>query len=140
MKKLVLFLVAVLLTLPVLADDGRVIPFEKLPQPAKVLLKKYFVDQAPLIVKADWDDFEVIYENGVKVEFDKRGEWKDFDCRYTAVPEELVPGPIKAQVTASYPGATIIKLKRDRRGYEVKLDNGLEIEFNKSFTIVDIDD
>ena len=37
-------------------------------------------------------------------------------------------------------GATIIKLDRDRRGYDVKLNNGMELEFNKKFEIVDIDD
>ena len=37
-------------------------------------------------------------------------------------------------------GATIIKLDRDRRGYDVKLNNGTELEFNKKFEIVDIDD
>ena len=37
-------------------------------------------------------------------------------------------------------GATIIKLDRDRRGYDVKLNNGMELEFNKNFEIVDIDD
>ena len=37
-------------------------------------------------------------------------------------------------------GATVIKLDRDRRGYDVKLNNGMELEFNKKFEIVDIDD
>ena len=33
-----------------------------------------------------------------------------------------------------------IKIDRDRRGYDVKLNNGMEIEFDKKFNVVDIDD
>ena len=40
----------------------------------------------------------------------------------------------------TFPGATVIKLDRDRRGYDLKLNNGMELEFNKKFEIVDIDD
>ena len=29
---------------------------------------------------------------------------------------------------------------RDRRGYDVELDNGLDLEFDSSFRLVDIDD
>ena len=45
-----------------------------------------------------------------------------------------------AHVKATFPDAIIIKLDRDRRGYEVKLSNGLEIEYNKKFQVVDIGD
>jgi len=33
-----------------------------------------------------------------------------------------------------------IKIDRDRRGYDVKLNNGMEIEFDKKINVVDIDD
>ena len=58
----------------------------------------------------------------------------------SAVPDVLVPEQIKAQVNARYPGAVIIRLKKDRTGYDIKLSNGLDIEFNKRFVITDIDD
>ena len=31
-------------------------------------------------------------------------------------------------------------MDRDRRGYDVELDNGLDLEFNKKFQMVEIDD
>ena len=39
---------------------------------------------------------------------------------------------IKAHVKATFPGAVITKIDRNRRGYEVKLSNGLEMEYNKA--------
>lgn len=120
--------------------DERPISYDQLPQAAKAFLAQHFPDRTPLLVQADWEDYEVIYDNGEKVEFTKKGDWKKIDCRMSAVPDVLVPEQIKAQVNARYPGAVIIRLKKDRTGYDIKLSNGLEIEFNKRFVITDIDD
>ncbi|MBO7138047.1 MAG: PepSY-like domain-containing protein, partial [Bacteroidaceae bacterium] len=97
-------------------------------------------DKMPLIITVDWDDYKVIYQSGEKVEFDKKGNWKDLDCKVSAVPTALIPEQIKTNVKATFPAATIIKLDRDRRGYDVKLNNGMEIEFDKNFRVVDLDD
>ena len=82
----------------------------------------------------------VMYDSGEKVEFDKQGNWKDFDCRTSQVPAALIPEQIKTHIRATFPGTTIIKLDRNRRGYEVKLNNGLEVEYNRTFQVIDIDD
>ena len=142
MKKSLFALLAFVLTIcmPAKADNDRVITFEQLPAQAQTLLKQHFADKVPLIVTVDWDDYKVIYQSGERVEFDKKGNWKEFDCKVSAVPTALIPEPIKANVKTTFPGATIIKLDRDRRGYDVKLNNGIELEFNKNFQVVDIDD
>jgi ATP-dependent exoDNAse (exonuclease V) alpha subunit len=56
------------------------------------------------------------------------------------VPQELIPEQIKANIANSFPGAIILKIDRNRRGYEVKLNNGLEVEFSPDFQVIDIDD
>lgn len=142
MKKCMFILWAFVLTmcLPVMADNDRVITFDQLPAQAQALLKKHFADKTPLIVTVDWDDYKVMYQSGEKVEFNKKGDWKEFDCKVSNVPTELIPEQIKTNVKTTFPGAIIIKLSRDRRGYEVKLNNGLELEYNKKFQVVDIDD
>ncbi|MBR6933468.1 MAG: PepSY-like domain-containing protein [Bacteroidales bacterium] len=142
MKQLKFILLAVLaltLSLPSCADD-RPISFEQLPQAVRNFLAQYFPNKTPLLVLEDWDDYEVTYENGEKAEFTKKGDWKKIDCRMSAVPDVLIPEQIKTQVKARYPEAVIIRLKKDRTGYDIKLSNGLEIEFNKRFVITDIDD
>ena len=104
------------------------------------MLKQYFANKVPLVITMDWDDYTIVYDSGEKVEFDKQGNWKDIDCRSSFVPTELIPEQIKANIKTSFPGTTIIKLDRNRRGYEVKLNNGLEIEFNRDYQVIDIDD
>ena len=128
MKKSLIIILAFVMTmcLTVKADNDRVITFEQLPAEAQTMLKSYFADKVPLVITVDWDDYTVIYQSGEKVEFDKKGNWKDLNCKTSAVPTALIPEQIK--------------LDRDRRGYDVKLNNGMELEFNKNFEIVDIDD
>lgn len=142
MKKKIVMMLAFVLTMcmPMKADNDRVITFDQLPVQAQTLLKQHFADKVIMIVTVDYDDYTVMYQSGEKVEFDKRGNWKDFNCKTSAVPTALIPVQIKAHVNATFPGTTIIKLDRDRRGYDVKLNNGLELEYNKNFQVVEIDD
>ncbi|MBP5316038.1 MAG: PepSY-like domain-containing protein [Muribaculaceae bacterium] len=141
MKKLLFVLAAmVAFCFSAKADHDQVITFNQLPQQAQTLLKKHFAEKVPLIVTMDWDDYTVVYESGEKVEFDKQGNWKEFNCKTSKVPTALIPEQIKAHVHATFPGTTILKLDRNLRGYEVKLNNGLEIEYSRTFQVVDIDD
>lgn len=128
------------MSMSMMADNDRVITFEQLPAPAQTLLKKYFADKVVLIATVDFDDYKVMYQSGEKIEFDKKGNWKELDCKTSAVPTDLIPEQIMTHPKATFPDAIIIKLDRDRRGYEVKLSNGLEIEYNKKFQVVDIGD
>lgn len=140
MKKFALFVAAMLLlSIPTFADEGRIIPFEQLPEASQALLKKHFADKTPMVVKVDWEEYEVIYQSGEKVEFDLSGNWKEVNCRFYAVPAELVPEQIQAQMKQQYPDAVIVKLKRGPRGYDINLSNRMEIEFNRDFVIVDMD-
>ena len=120
-------------------DDDRVITFEQLPQAAQAFHKAHFAAKAPLLVTADWDDFTIRYESGDKVEFDRSGNWKDIECYNSKVPTEAIPEQISAYLSQNYPGKSVIKLERHRSVYEVKLNNGMEIEFNRNFQVIDVD-
>lgn len=140
MKKSMFALVAMLLLLCVSAQaNDRVITFDQLPQSAQTLVKTHFADKVPLVITADYDDYEILFESGEKIEFSRKGEWKDIECKTSAVPVALIPEQIKASIAKSFPAATIVCISRDRRGYEVELNNGLDVEFNKKFQVIEID-
>ena len=120
-------------------DDDRVITYQQLPQAAQTFLKQNFAKKVPLVVTADWDDYTIVYESGEKVEFDKKGNWKDIECRASKVPANLVPDQINAYLKKNYPGKSVVKLERRRMGYEVRINNGMEIEFNRNFQVIDVD-
>ena len=120
-------------------DDDRVITYDQLPQAAQTFLKQHFTKKAPLLVTVDWDDYTIRYESGEKVEFDKKGQWKDIECYSSKVPVNVIPEQINTYLKKNYPGKSVIKIERHRSVYEVKLNNGMEIEFNRNFQVVDVD-
>ena len=141
MKKIMILLAAVLVvTFSAKADHDQIINFNQLPQTAQTLLKQHFAGKVPLVITMDWDDYTIVYDSGESVEFDKEGNWKEFDCRTSQVPSALIPEEIKKHIRATFPGTTILDLDRNRLGYEVKLNNGLEVEYDRNFQVIDIDD
>ena len=75
----------------------------------------------------------------IEVEFTKNGEWKDVECKYGEVPAAIVPQQIRDYVAKNYPDRKITAIDRDRRDYEVELDNGLDLKFDLKFRLIDID-
>ena len=138
--KAIVLLVVMLVSFNARADHDQVITYDQLPEVAQAFLKQYFADKVPLVVTVDWDDYAIRYSSGEKVEFDKKGDWKEISCRMSQVPAELIPEPIKTHINATFPGSKILKIDRNRRGYEVKLNNGLEVEYSPTFQVIDIDD
>lgn len=127
------------------ADErDRVITKEQLPTAAQSLLTTHFSGLKISLVKEDCEfisrNYEVIFTDGTKVEFTRNGEWKELDCRKSAVPAALIPASIKNFVTERYPDAKILQIDRDSNDYEVKLSNKLELTFDKKYNIIDIDD
>lgn len=126
------------------AGNDKVISFSQLPAAAKQIVKKNFTGKTVALVKMESDltgkSYEVIFNSGDKIEFDRNGNWTDISCKSSQVPVLLVPAAIKNYVHKNYPGAAIKTIEKDRGGYEVKLSNRLEITFNKNFNVTDIDD
>lgn len=151
MKKLIFAAVALFVCVsPVCAaasgdwSDDRPIKYAELPAEAKAFVDEYFAKEKVSHVIRDRDvlstDYKVVFVSGAKVEFDGSGKWTEVDCRYTKVPEKIVPQAIRSYVKESYPEGTIIEIKRDRWEWEVKLTGGLELTFNNEFRLTDIDD
>ena len=139
-KFFLLMAMVMTMSLNVMADDDdRVITYDQLPQAAQTFLKTHFATKVPLLVTADWDDFTIRYESGEKIEFNRSGEWKDIECYNSKVPADAVPEQIYTYLNQNYPGKSVIKIERHRSVYEVKLNNGMEIEFNRNFQVLDVD-
>ena len=111
--------------------------------PAQEFIKTHFAGVEVSFSKVDEElfneDYKVVFVNGAKVEFAKNGEWKDVECKYGEVPAAIVPQQIRDYVTKNYPKNKIVAIDRDRRDYEVELDNGLDLKFDLMFRLIDID-
>ena len=107
-------------------------------------VEQHFSKATIQTVLPDDDDIDVILSDFTKIEFRLNYEWEKVDCEhattYTSVPATLVPEQITAYVSSNYPNAIIKKLEKKYYGWEIELNNGLEISFNSKFNVTKIDD
>ena len=107
-------------------------------------VEQFFPKATVQMVMPDEDDIDVVLNDYTKIEFKLNYEWKKVDCEhsttFTSVPATLVPEQITAYVNANFPNATIKKLEKKYMGWEIELNNGLELKFNKNFKVMEIDD
>ena len=62
------------------------------------------------------------------------------DCEHTQVPVAILPEAIRQYVAKNYPDAKVLKIEvTDRKGYDVELNNGFELEFDKRMNVIDVD-
>ncbi len=144
MKKIILSVaLCIVAVTSACADDDKPIQFSQLPQTAQQFVKQYFGNEKVALAKMESDffgkNYDIIFANGNKVEFDGSGNWEEVQCRYNEVPSALVPSQIMQYVKNTYPDTKIVNLEKKRNGHEVKLSNGWELEFNKNFELIDMD-
>ena len=126
------------------SGGDKVITVNELPAAAQTFIGKYFGAKKVMLVKKDKEGvktyYDVLMADGTKLEFDKKGEWRDIETKSEGVPATLVPTEISSYVSKNYPDQRILQIDRDRSGFQIELSNGLDLEFNKKFQLVEIDD
>ncbi len=90
----------------------------------------------------DCGEYEVMLSDGTKIDFDRSYVWESVDCEhstsYTEVPEAIIPQAIKNYVATNYPNNYIRKISKDGKRWDIELNNGLDIEFDKNFNVIEI--
>lgn len=144
MKKL-FFLLVCLFTLHTVAhaDNDKPIQVSQMPSAAQQFIKQHFSNQKVAMAKMESDlfdkNYEVIFTNGNKVEFDKKGNWKEVSCKFGNVPEAVIPAAIRQYLKSNYPNTQVLKIDRDKKDYELKLSSRIELKFDMKFNLIDID-
>ena len=145
MKKFAfLFLTLLMVNVVVWASNDKPIQVSEMPKMAQQFIQQHFANQSVAVAKMETDfmskSYDVIFTNGDKVEFDKKGKWTNVDCEHSQVPVAVIPTAIQNYIKQHYPEAKVLKIeKTDHKGYDVDLNNGFELEFDKRFKVVDID-
>lgn len=109
-----------------------------LPTPARTTLSTHFKKVAVNHIKIDDNllgkpDYEVILDNGTEIDFDGEGRLKEVDCsRNGVVPAGLIVKPVSDYIKRNYKNARIIGYEVKSNGYEVELNNGIEVKFDRS--------
>ena len=144
MKKIILAIACVFtLVTNACADNYQPISQTQLPEKAQTFLVTYFPEAKISLARKEIDvmelSYDVIFTDGCKVEFDRKGNWTEVDCLTHPLPSGIVPEAISKVIRAQYPDAQVTKIERDHRETDVKLTNRVELTFNKHMQLVDID-
>lgn len=125
------------------ADNYQPIDRTQLPEKAQTFLSTYFPEAKISLARKEIDvmelNYDVIFTDGCKVEFDRKGNWTEVDCLTNPLPDAIVPDGIKKVINAQYPEAKVTKIERNHREIDVKLNNRVELTFNKNLQLIDID-
>lgn len=135
MKKILLFLTALLLSVGAAHADKYTINRDNLPTQAQEMLTKHFPKAKVAMIKVDRHllkktDYDVKLVNGTKIEFNNAGRWTSVDCKTRAVPDALVPKSIRNYVKKNFDGVKITQIERKLKGFEVELEDGIELTFD----------
>ena len=125
------------------AGNDKSITVNALPAKAQTLLNNHFNGQKVMLATIDSGvvsrSYDVVLQNGTKLEFDKKGNLTEIDCKQGIVPALLIPQAIKNYLKDNYAGQSVKKIEMNKNEYEVELTNGLDLTFNKHFQLIDID-
>ena len=125
------------------ASNDKPINVNELPATAQTLLSKHFKGQKVMLATIESGvvsrSYDVVLRNGTKLEFDKKGNLTEIDCKRGIVPSQLIPQPIKNYLKENYKGEAVRKIELNKKEYEVELTNGIDLTFNKHFQLIDID-
>ena len=125
------------------AGNDKPISVNALPAKAQTLLNNHFNGQKVMLATIESGvvsrSYDVVLQNGTKLEFDKKGNLTEIDCKQGIVPVELIPQAITNYLKDNYAGQSVKKIEINKNEYEVELTNGLDLTFNKHFQLIDID-
>lgn len=132
MKKLILLLVCFFSVQTMLwADNDKPIQIGQLPTKAQTLITTYFKGHKVALAKMEsgvfYKNYDVIFTNGEKLEFDRSGDWTEVKCPKSEVPAAIIPKAIRSYVKENYPNEKILQIERKGKEYEIKLSNHWEI-------------
>lgn len=140
----VLSLVFLLMGGFVLAQD-RVITQNQLPKTAKNFLVTHFrgISAASVIEDREIfgvDEYKVLLSNGIKVEFDGKGNWKEVDGKHEKIPSTFIHASIKNYAAKNFPNTFIVKIEKKLWSCKIELSNGIDLEFDRNGNFTRIDD
>ena len=144
MKKLLFSGILALIGLMTACSD-KPVTAEQLPEPIKAFIQQTFPGQTISFATKDFEglgyQYDVILADGTRIDFDTDNVWDKIECTMeNPVPTALIPAPIVTHIQSQYPTAMILKIDKERYGYEIELANGLELKFNQQGALMEVDD
>lgn len=84
-------------------------------------------------------EYRAELSNGTEIVFDAQGLWLEVDCKFSLLPDGIVPTEIVEDLAGRYPDAGIYKIERAMGGYEISISNGLELIYSADGTFIRVE-
>ncbi|MCC8188229.1 MAG: PepSY-like domain-containing protein [Bacteroides sp.] len=145
MKKFFTGLMFLLLVAPFVHADDITKDEMKLPAEARSFIKQHFPDMEISHIKIDKgllrsDKYEVVFTNGVEMEFDHEGKWKEIDGKHHMVPSSVLPDQIRNYISSNFSRGHVTKVERTSIRYEVELNDDVTLKFDEDGNFLKLDD
>ena len=106
-------------------SDEKEIGYAELPVQAQQFVKQYFPSATYTYVEKEKDngkwEYEATLNDGTKIDFNNKGEWKSVDCKFSALPSGIIPDVIAADIAKRYPSQQPYKIEKEIGGYEIDI-------------------
>ena len=146
MKKFLLAsFIVILTTMTITAKDIYSRNASDLPSAAQTVLMNNFKSKVSVIKieksLTGVSEYEVILSDGTEISFDREGNWKNVEVSLKKkVPDSIVPATILEYIKKNNKGKKIVGIEKNRNYYEVELENGIELKFDRAGNFKRYDD
>jgi hypothetical protein len=128
-------------------ENEELIKEKDLPETSRDFIKKHFPDIAISHIIKDKEGISVNYTvylaNGFDVDFEKKGDWDEVDGHINPIPQSilsLLPAGITDYLATNFSDNFVTEVNKEHYGYEIGLNNGLDLKFNSNGSFIGIDD
>jgi hypothetical protein len=123
---------------------GQEVPvkFNELPRVAQDFINKYFPDNFHHGIKEVESrkiTYTVFMNDDTEIEFTEAGRWTEIEGDNNKIPYTFIQKPILDYIKQNYPKQFITKIELEQTGYDVELDNGIDLEFDASGLFIKVD-
>ena len=86
------------------------------------------------------EEYSVIFKDGLEIEFNGEGDWKEIKVHRGKVPDHVVPEKILAHVNATFPFESIKEISHSisKKTYKVKVTDGQKLKFDDNFNFIEV--
>ncbi len=143
MRKFIYVLIAMIaIPLAMSCERNTILPENEYPAEIVAFVQTHFSGANIVKLVRERDGAEVKYEvrlsSGVKLEFNSDKRVIEIES-YTKLPDSVIPAKILDYVQKNYPNAFIVSWELERNKQSVKLNSGIELEFDLAGNFLRID-